>query len=186
MSFGLLAELRTLSFGLSDLPEVAQAAPALSFGLFDFIQFVALDDAARIRQHTSAYVSIRQQALPAHKLVVLKYYETCCPPDVFQWRLCRRGNAAYRPHTSAYVSMRQHTSAYVSIRQHTSAYVSIRQHTSACVRICQHTSAYVSIRQNTSAYVSIRQHTSAYVSMRQHTAAYGSIRQHTSGCVRMH
>ena len=54
---------------------------------------------------------------------------------------------------------RPHTSAYVSIRQHASACVSIRQHASACVSIRQHTSAYGSIRQHTSAYVSIRQHT---------------------------
>jgi hypothetical protein len=74
-----------------------------------------------IRQHTSAYVSIRQ-------------------PSAY---------VSIRQHTSAYVSIRQHTSAYVSIRQHTSAYVSIRQHTSAYVSIRQHTSAYVSIRQHT-------------------------------------
>jgi hypothetical protein len=56
-----------------------------------------------IRQHTSAYVSIR---LP-HR--------------------CARQKAG----TSAYVSIRQHTSAYVCIRQQTSADVSIRQHTYA-------------------------------------------------------
>jgi hypothetical protein len=96
-----------------------------------------------IRQHTSAYVSIRQHtSLPIHQ------------------------QAAFL-HTS-YVSIRQHTLAHVSIRQHTSAYLSIPQHTStsAYVSIRQHTSAYVSIRQHTSAYVSIRQ----LVSIRQHTS----------------
>ncbi len=54
-----------------------------------------------IRQHTSAYVSIRQ-----HKAVQM---------------LCgiKKGS---RQHTSAYVSRRPHTSAYVRIRQHPSAY----------------------------------------------------------------
>jgi hypothetical protein len=52
-----------------------------------------------IRQHMSAYVSIRQ-----HTSAYVR--------------------SAFR---LIYVSIRQHTSAYVSIRQHTSAYVSIRQ-----------------------------------------------------------
>jgi hypothetical protein len=73
---------------------------------------------AYVRQHTSAYVSIRQQSSP-------------------QSRLAPSG-AYVRQHTSAYVSIRQQSSpqsrlapsgAYV--RQHTSAYVSIRQHTRA-------------------------------------------------------
>ncbi len=58
-----------------------------------------------IRQHTSAYVSIR-----------------CAP---------KHTHSSIDPRSDRYVSIRQHTSAYVSIRQHTSAYVSIRQHTSA-------------------------------------------------------
>jgi hypothetical protein len=60
--------------------------------------YVSIRQAAYVRQHTSVYVSIRQSAYVS-------------------------------PHTSAYVqynvSIRQ--SAYVSIRPHTSAYVSIRQ-----------------------------------------------------------
>ncbi len=94
-----------------------------------------------IRQHTSAYVSIRQA------------YVSIC-----QMRICSRAQHSQQ-HTSAYVSIRQHTSAYVSIRQHTSAYVKCE---SAVGR-----STLNSIRQHTSAYVSIRQHTSAYVSIRQ-------------------
>jgi hypothetical protein len=95
-----------------------------------------------IRQHTSAYVSIREK--------------------------CRQQTTAYvSPNTSAYVNAYRPpaTSAYVSIRQHTSAYVSIRERIPASrhARIRQHTSAYVRIRQHTSAYVSIRPHTSAYV-----------------------
>jgi hypothetical protein len=104
-----------------------------------------------IRQHTSAYVSIR------HILA-----STSTPVYANRW--CTE-------HTSAHVSTRQHTSAYVSIRQPTSADVSRRQHTSADVSKRQHTSAYVSIRQHTSAYVSIRQHTSAYVSIRHISAS---------------
>jgi hypothetical protein len=76
-----------------------------------------------LRQHTSAYVSIRQHT-----------------PEVEDERVAC--NLHVR-RTSAYVSIGQHTSAYVSMRQHT-AYVSIRQHT-AYVSI-RHTSAYVSIR----------------------------------------
>jgi hypothetical protein len=75
-----------------------------------------------IRQHTSAYVSIRGAE---GYLSIVPY-------------------VSIRQHTSAYVSIRQRTSAYgapkatyqqcltsayVSIRQHTSAYVSVRQHT---------------------------------------------------------
>jgi hypothetical protein len=78
--------------------------------------------AQSIRQHTSAYVSIRQHSY------------------------CTKLRTFCTEHTSAYVSIRQHTSAYASIRQHTSAYASIRQHTPAYVSIRQHTSAYVSIR----------------------------------------
>jgi hypothetical protein len=86
-----------------------------------------------IRQHTSAYVSIRASSISIRS--------RCC-----------RG-------TAAHVSIRQHTSAYAQaqspsaadaaeVPHHTSAYVSIsiRQHTSAHVSTRQHTSAYVSIR----------------------------------------
>jgi hypothetical protein len=57
---------------------------------------------ASIRQHKSAYVSIRRGSRPRGSRIYI-------------YTLCQ--------HTSAYVSIRQHTSAYVSIRQHTSAYV---------------------------------------------------------------
>jgi hypothetical protein len=100
-----------------------------------------------IRQHTSAYVSIRVPLLRAGK--------------------------SQRASASLLSSVTKNTpaSVFVSIRQHTSAYVSIRQHTSAeslgvaclecdeeytCVSIHQHTSVYVRIRLN----VSICQHTS--------------------------
>ena len=55
------------------------------------------------RQHTSAYVSMRQH------------------PSAYDTRVWLNTSAP-----KAHVSIRQHTSAYVSIRQHTSAYVSIR------------------------------------------------------------
>jgi hypothetical protein len=72
-----------------------------------------------IRQHTSAYVSIRQHTAPLQ----------------LQAPLQLRCQYLYFLYYSAYVSIRQHTSAYVSMRQHTSAYVSIRQHTSAYVAL---------------------------------------------------
>jgi hypothetical protein len=57
-----------------------------------------------IRQHASAYVSMRQHTSG----------RGC---EVLVWR------CGVSQHTSAYVSIRQHTSGYVSIRQHASAYV---------------------------------------------------------------
>jgi hypothetical protein len=99
-----------------------------------------------IRQHTSAYVSIRSRR--------------STPPA------CQ--SIASPKYLSAYVSIRQHTSAYAQGGPH-------RLHASLSPRrsTCQHTSAYVSARQHTSevpsdhsraldvpAYVSIRQHTS--------------------------
>jgi hypothetical protein len=96
-----------------------------------------------IRQHTSAYVSIRQHT-------------------------CIRGQPPTAVNPIRYVYL-----AYVSIRQHTSAYVSIRRHTcirgqppTAVNPIRYVYLAYVSIRQHTSAYVGIRQHMSAYVHTR--------------------
>ncbi len=71
---------------------------------------------ACMRQHTSAYVSIRQHTAEG----------------------VPRGRSRHeRLHTSAYVSIRQHTAEGVPRgrsrheRLHMSAYVSIRQHTSA-------------------------------------------------------
>jgi hypothetical protein len=160
---------------------------------------------ARIRQHTSAYVSV---CTP-----VACSYVPLLPAVRKGLDANWHAPAAY---VSVYVSIRQHTSAYVrkgldanwhapaayvsvyvSIRQHTSAYASIRQHTPAFASIRQHTSAYVSTRQHTPAYaiayVCIRQHTCAnwhaplaarlVARIRQHTSAYVSIRQHTSAYV---
>jgi hypothetical protein len=142
-----------------------------------------------MRQHTSAYVSIRllphvgRERCP-HLHVSIRQHASAYA-DV-----CSRG----RPSPSA--GQRQRMRSYVSIRQHTSAYGSIRLH--ALIRgrtapayaiIRQHTSAYVSIRQNTAAYGSMpspaagqRQRMRSYVSIRQHTSAYVSIRQHTAAC----
>jgi hypothetical protein len=85
-----------------------------------------------IRQHTSAYLSIRQHSRGTDVF----------PRDI---RLLPTPSPA---------CIRQHTSAYVSIRQHTSAYLSIREDSSLLPLLPE----YVSIRQHTSAYVSIRQH----------------------------
>jgi len=77
-----------------------------------FVQ-ILLDQ--QLRQHTAAYVSIRQHTCSATSALHTSAYVS------IYWPTCSA--------TSAYVSSRQHTAAYGSIRQHTSAYVSIRQHT---------------------------------------------------------
>jgi hypothetical protein len=117
---------------------------------------------ARIRQHTSAYVS------------------KTCVHALSPRRLCNGGGAAVGQ--QAYVSIRQHTSAYVSIRQHTSAYVSIRTFAiEADAAVGQQ--AYVSTRQHTSAYVRIEKEADAAVRRRHHCAHTLTRRrkcQHTS------
>ena len=123
---------------------------------------VCVNEYVSIRQHTSAYVSRRQQTCDGGG--VWGHQSALCGERFCPVMLKKRSGRM-----SAYVSIRQHTSACVQIRQHTSKYVSIRQHTSAYVQIRQHMPAYLRIRQQTSAYVSIRQHTSAYVSIRRYT-----------------
>jgi hypothetical protein len=105
----------------------------LGHGTLSRLQARTSSSRISIRQHTSAYVSIRQR---------LRQERAPLPH-------ASAAAAGSAPAPPAYVSIRQHTSAYVSIRQHTSAYVSIRQHTSAYVSIRQHTSAYASMRQHT-------------------------------------
>jgi hypothetical protein len=158
-----------------------------------------------IRQHTSAYVSIR-----LHLGVCVH-----APPRRSQqqetaaaWRQAHCSSPRLGTELQGLACSDLHTSAYVSIRQHTSAW---RQAHCSSPRLGTelqglaysdlHTSAYVSIRQHTSAYVSIRQHTSAYVSIRQHTSAYVSLVKgalfvrdsernhkvwHTLTCIRQH
>ena len=72
------------------------------------------------RQHTSAYVSIRQHTWQFDEQAVLKVEESerRQPPN-----LCGDIFKVLRVHLQ--VSIRQHTPAYASIRQHTSAYASI-------------------------------------------------------------
>jgi hypothetical protein len=88
-----------------------------------------------LRQHTSAYVSIRQ--------------------------LKSASVGAANVDTSACVSIRQHTSAYVSkhrCRERGRFRLLHILHALCHCRLktlCQHTSAYVSIRQHTSSYVSM-------------------------------
>jgi hypothetical protein len=87
-----------------------------------------------LRQHTSAYASIRQ-----HTYIAPAAGHVVASND----RLC--------------VSIRQHTPAYTSIRQHTymapGAGHVVASNDRLCVSMCQHTSAYASIHQHTSAYV---------------------------------
>jgi hypothetical protein len=137
-----------------------------------------------MRQHTSAYVSIRQCGEMQHFLrqhLAYTAYVSIRQHSIRQHTsaFVERGPGGVQE--SEYASIRQHTSAYVSIRQHTSAYVSIRQHTP------EYTPAYVSKAHTCapysrserdpggvqeSAYVSIRQHTSAYVSKAPTCAPY--------------
>jgi hypothetical protein len=108
-----------------------------------------------IRQHTSAYVSIRLQV--------------------------RNEKLLARHHTSAYVSMRQHTSAYV---RHTSAYnEQLLARGVAVERVCNYwyfctskasklsTCSLEGLQLSARIRIAtcIRQHTSAYVSIREHT-----------------
>jgi hypothetical protein len=155
----------------------------------------------RIRQHTSAYVSIIPESRSRPEAARPSRLEHASLVQRSRQQRIRR-----RSQRASWLSLRrwrvrQHADAYVSIRQHTSAYVSIRQRmrphadvpaavagTSACGRIRQHTSAYAydgGVREPAGClcggggYVSMRTHTSAYVSIRQHTSAYVSV------CVRM-
>ena len=108
----------------------------------------------RIRQHTSAYVSIRLTLPRSEQRSVVK------SEGSISIRFCTRYTEVPRnlQHTSAYVSQHTYTSAHVSIidtprchgtcsiRQHTSAHVSIID-TPRCHGTCsarQHTSAHVS------------------------------------------
>jgi hypothetical protein len=155
-----------------------------------------------IRQHASAYVSIRQQSYADTSAYVCIRQRTCA--ELVLERM-RHRNAHIRQHTSAYVSIRQHTSAYVSIRQHTCPELVLERRRHRNAHECRDLMLAARHRKNglryTSAYVSIsirqhahqcrylvlaerhcknglREHTSAYVSIRQHTSEYVSIRQH--------
>ncbi len=115
--------------------------------------------ACSIRQHTSAYVSIRQHehtsayvSTRQHTLPVFSLYQYAAPlagSMAFCHADAAGGGGGIPPPglATAAEARKSSTCTYVSIRQHVSAYVSI----------CQYTSAYVSIRQHTSAYVSIRE-----------------------------
>jgi hypothetical protein len=155
-----------------------------------------------IRQHTSAYVSIRQHTQPQS---AASRGRRSCPDAYVSIRIAYVYLDGVRIDVYAYVCY-----TYAGIRIPgwcpKSTYTRARESSEALddkccaayVRIRPHTSAYVSIRQHTSAYVSIRQHTSAYVSIRPKStytraressealnAAYVSIRQHTSAYVRI-
>jgi hypothetical protein len=84
----------------------------------------------RMRQHTSAYVSIRQ-----HTSAYVSIH--------------RRASVVAYLQPAAYVSIRQHTSAYVSIHRRASVVAYLQP--AAYVSKYQHTLAYVSTRQHTSA-----------------------------------
>jgi hypothetical protein len=69
-----------------------------------------------IRQHTSAYVSIRRRDMRERLSQTVEGACAHLKPDVTS-----DVTSAPTTQSSACVSIRQHTSAYVSIRQHTSA-----------------------------------------------------------------
>jgi hypothetical protein len=98
---------------------------AISLSLFNIPRTRQHTSYVSIRQHTSAYVSIRQ-----HTGVV----EPCLIVDA-------AARTRMRQYTSAYASIRQHWWETLPDRRRGSA----RPHTSAYVRIRQDTSAYVSI-----------------------------------------
>ncbi len=165
-----------------------------------------------IRQHTSAYVSIRQPSAcaEAHRTCIRQHtsaQHTSAYVSIRQPSACAEAHrTCIRPRIRPHI--RQQTSAYVSTRQHTSAYVSIRQSSEARLRRgLVHLSVHVAeafaealnnsrvpacvSTSHTSAYVSIRQHTSAYVSTRQHTSqrrsrAEALINRHSSTLVIRH
>ena len=82
-----------------------------------------------IRQHTSAYVSIRRRMHTGGLGGVGKLLDDARVVGAYK-RPRNTYTSPYRSNTSPYVTLR-HMSPYVSMRQLTSAYVSIRQHTSA-------------------------------------------------------
>jgi hypothetical protein len=115
-----------------------------------------------IRQHTSAYVSIR--VFRSCGSAGGRNAATCCTYT----------------NTSAYVSIRQHTSAYACLRvAGARAAESLPLAVCVCVCVCGSAWLYVYI------YVSIRHHTSAYVIIRQNTSAYVSGRKPASSCMCM-
>jgi hypothetical protein len=81
------------------------------------------------RQHTSAYVGIRQQYVDSTSVISCGALCVWSCSSAALASTCAEERRIRRECVPA-VSIRQHTSAYVSISQHTSAYVSIRQHTS--------------------------------------------------------
>jgi hypothetical protein len=122
------------------------------------------------RQHTSAYVSIRQHTSAFLQRGVdddengVRERRQGQPQD--SQTLQPRPRNLREHELSATDTSTRRLPAYVSIRQHTSAYVSIRQSSPPLTHLpadCQHTSAYVSIRQHTSRHLPADcQHTSAY------------------------
>jgi hypothetical protein len=149
---------------------------------------------ACIRQHTSAYVSIRvrtrhhtsacddsrsaaclvpcTQRLKSHYLYFCT--STASKLSTSAWHTAPQVSVLYFCTSKASKLRTRHSAFNRAASRCAMKRISLpclaasslsSQHTSAYVSICQHTSKYVSIRQHTSAYVSIRQHTSAYVSM---------------------
>ncbi len=134
-----------------------------------------------IRQHTSAYVSIRAARMTKlfHCLKLLVQKPCACQP-------CRghyaRGGLFPRQHTAAYVSSIRSrrslpSSAYGSIRQ---------QYTSAYVRIAPVSRVVAVSLETVASLVSISARGKLQLLKCQNTAAYGSIRQHQHSSIRQH
>jgi hypothetical protein len=97
-----------------------------------------------IRQHMSAYVSIRAWRLASSVAAAaarIRQHTSAYEPGVWRhrWRQLRRACKPTPPPSAQYLdgaataARPQLPASYVSIRPHTSAYVRIRQHTSAYV-----------------------------------------------------
>jgi hypothetical protein len=163
-----------------------------------------------IRQHTSAYVSIRQRQHTSAYVSASIRQHTCIPaalPAALSVRNVITSSSNENPDTDSPHTLppserdppppprsppthRQPLSHHPRHSEPLPAHnhlpcqnLHLRPHCKALLRwwgVCGGRWRAVSIRQHTSAYVSIRQHTSEYVSMRQNTSEYVSIRQHTS------
>jgi hypothetical protein len=75
------------------------------------------------RQHTSAYISIRQHSIRQHTSAHVTSAYVSIRILTFATRYGTRFSSSIsQTHTSAYVSIRQHTSAYVSISTFSTRY----------------------------------------------------------------
>jgi hypothetical protein len=124
----------------------------------------------RIRQHTSAYVSMRQHAsayLCHTRMVASNEPEKTYSPAASSAHTALLCSVSVRIASTSLSAVSRPPPSPPPASSWNSLTCGRRPTTDVAPPIPP--PAYVSIRQHTSAYVSIRQHTSAYVSIRQHT-----------------